>query len=247
MNKIRMPLDSTIIWVFHQNCDNNCLHCFLKPTEQTTDVEVLKTALSLQKHGHKVRIHLADCSKPGALAMTQEFGFRKEEMKVLEFKNTLPSLDALDEIIREGVACGFSLHGHNDDLHGLICTEPDDFDITLNTLDRARQLNLKVFVNSVVHRRNYRFIGELCKLLEIRGIRWLRLGKLSYSILAARNLDGFFMEREDIIAFFEIVKKLRRKYRNRLIIEPVCNSFGLIQSRLKKKRQESHPGFSSRF
>lgn len=205
------------IYVFHDNCTRNCIHCFCKLSGSVSPSDLEQTEKimhSFQKRGYSVQAYVSDPRQRDAFErLIRPFGY-----KMLELKDTItPSY--YKEILKDSVTIGLSLHGHCPEIHELIC-EKGNFQKTIKTLEVVKKEKLKnVRVYCVVFKKNYLFAEEICKLINSYGVSKIRFLRLMHLGRAKDLPDDMFLDKEAYIHFFEIFQEVKRKFRHKIDID----------------------------
>lgn len=223
---VEMSKYQTVL-IFHNNCKKNCKHCFCKPSPACNVEETRQLIDSLQQRGNNVRVYITDQTQPNILTILKRVGY-----DTVELKDKLEPI-YVKELAQTNPRFGFSLHGHRADIHELLC-QKGNFQETIKALKEAKRLNLRnVRVYSVIHRKNYSYIGHLCSLVEKYGVSKVIFLRLAYGGMARALAEDIFLDQESYIQFFQIFESVKKKFRNRMDITLESNHWGPQYSRLK--------------
>jgi len=204
----------------------------------STEEEAKRLISSIEAKGYTVALQVTDQSTPSALKFIQDQGFIEmmddPETKIVELKDSLPDEEqTLRKMSQAGVTFVFSLHGPTEELHSIICDEEGNFGRVLKSIEEAKKLDLRVFVNTVVHKGNYRSLVKLADLLVGYQIKKIRFLKLISSPRAMENMPDLFLTNDELVEFYGIFEKLRKEYKGRLEFGLINQTFGPFPTKLE--------------
>jgi len=171
--------------------------------------------------------------KDGAIDLRNEFGQWQagngQPDCLVELRDSLPHYM---EEMPKGSVFGFSLHGHTPELHNLIVRDKDNFDRVVETLKEAHRRGLKkMFVNHVVHKKNYKHLEEFAELMATLEVPLLRITKLVSSPSAYKNVPELLLDVDEIHATVRETNRLREKFRGRVVVAISEYGFGKLYTK----------------
>ncbi len=215
------------ILVFHNNCEQSCKHCVVKPSPACDLEETEKLINSLQQGPHKIRVYFSDQTQQNIRGVIKRLGYN-----TIELKDKVES-SHVKELAETKPVFGFSLHGHRADIHELIC-QKGNFHTTIHALKEAKRLHLpNVRIYSVVHGKNYRYVEDLCNLLEEYNVSTVIFLKLTCAGMARRMVSDMFLDTRSYVEFFHIFENVKKKFRGRMEVILESKLWGPKYSRLK--------------
>lgn len=198
------------IWVFHDNCERSCAHCMCKPTPRCNVNETRELIDSLQRKGYKTKLYITDPGSEEVLSMVNLFGYT-----YMELKDKI-DITFLSQLTVNSPELILSLHGHEAGLHELLC-ETGNFQLTMKAMKKAQNSNLRnLTINSVVHRRNYQYIEDLCDLVFKHGAMVVKFIKLGYAGRARKLPEDMFLDAKTCAEFFRLFERVKKTYRGRM-------------------------------
>lgn len=201
------------IFVYHDNCSNNCKHCACKPSRLCNLSDTKQLINQLKKDGHNPHIFITNRTEHETVHQLECLA---DDVSVLD--GTAHS-DYVYQYKQTAPMFAFSLHGHRADIHELLCRK-GSFKEVLKVLQQATHSNLiKPMLQTVIHKKNYAFLEEFCDLVMKYGVSRVALAKLSFSGSGRKLPTDMFLDKASIIEFFHIVDRARQKYRKKIHLE----------------------------
>jgi radical SAM protein with 4Fe4S-binding SPASM domain len=216
--------------VVHQNCKYNCRHCFIYTDDRASDEEAKQVAQTLTDQGYGVRVWASSMEADGAMELLSEFGAQlapdgKPDCSV-ELRDSIPHFM---ENPPADSRFGFSLHGHNAELHDLLVRGRGNFDKVVESLREAKRRGLeRYYVHHVVHKKNYKHLHEFCQLMEELSVPQFFITKMVGSPQAMKNVPEMLLEPEEIHEIVRLGNTLREQYRGRVVVTLSEAGFGKL-------------------
>jgi len=206
------------------SCNNNCVMCTTKPKEKYYQDRTTREILDDLKNGADQGFKKVEFTggEPtiredilSLIKYAKDLGYK--EIALSTNGRMLSYNDFTEKLIKNGVnRINFSLYGHNPKLHNAVTRTPKSFEQTIQGIKNVQKSSeVKIIVNTVVSKLNYRFlsdIGELLLSLKIKFFNILDLipdgyAKDFYKTLVVRisDLSNALNNLETILDEFNLI------------------------------------------
>jgi MoaA/NifB/PqqE/SkfB family radical SAM enzyme len=159
------------------SCNANCRFCSIDPKKRgidSTKKELLNSIYKAKKDGCKylgigggeptIRRDLG-----GLISLAKKLNY--DVIRIETNGIALSYLDYCKSLVDAGLDfVKLSVHGHNSKIHDFLTRVPGSFISVLKAIDNLQKLQVRIEINSVLNKVNYKFYPEFVKLFANKGI-----------------------------------------------------------------------------
>lgn len=158
-------------------CNANCRFCSLEAGRGKIESQTNELLLSIyqaKKDGFKylgigggeptIRKDLAKL-----IAFAKKIGF--EAVRIETNGIRLSYFDYCQDLVKAGLDfVKISVHGHKEEIHDYLTRVPGSFEKVLQAVDNLQKLGVRIEINTVINKKNYRYYHQFVQFFVQRGV-----------------------------------------------------------------------------